>query len=454
MRVEDYNTKTVFKMSIPIFIEMFLQLLVGNIDQVMISQYSEGSVAAVGNANQIINIVIIFLNVMCIATTILVSQYIGSGNRKKISEVCTVSLSFIVFISAVISGILILFSRQIFTMLNVPAEILDETCTYIKIIGGFIVIQGLYLTIASALRSYKLMNDVMIASVIMNVLNIAGNAVLINGLFGMPRLGIVGAAISTNISKFAGLVIVIIILIRKTEARVKLKYLKPFPKETLKKMLYIGLPTAGEELSYSFSQMVILMFINLFGTAVIATKVYASMLANVAYVYTISISAATQIVIGYFIGADRVDKIEERVWSTMKISILVSLSITVLIYLNSDFVFGIFTDNIEVMNLGKKIMFIELILEIGRAVNIVMTRCLLAIGDIYVPAVTTFLFAWVVAVGLSYILGVKMELGLVGIWIAMCLDECIRAVVFSLRFKSGGWRKRINRVDGESAALY
>ena len=99
-------------------------------------------------------------------------------------------------------------------------------------------------------------------------------------------------------------------------------------------------------------------------------------------------------------------------------------------------------------------MFIELILEIGRAVNIVMTRCLLAIGDIYVPAVTTFLFAWVVAVGLSYILGVKMELGLVGIWIAMCLDECIRAVVFSLRFKSGGWRKRINRVDGESAALY
>lgn len=454
MRVEDYNTKTVFKMSIPIFIEMFLQLLVGNIDQVMISQYSEGSVAAVGNANQIINIVIIFLNVMCIATTILVSQYIGSGNRKKISEVCTVSLSFIVFISAVISGILILFSRQIFTMLNVPAEILDETCTYIKIIGGFIVIQGLYLTIASALRSYKLMNDVMIASVIMNVLNIAGNAVLINGLFGMPRLGIVGAAISTNISKFAGLIIVIIILIRKTEARVKLKYLKPFPKETLKKMLYIGLPTAGEELSYSFSQMVILMFINLFGTAVIATKVYASMLANVAYVYTISISAATQIVIGYFIGADRVDKIEERVWSTMKISILVSLSITVLIYLNSNFIFGIFTDNIEVINLGKKIMFIELILEIGRAVNIVMTRCLLAIGDIYVPAVTTFLFAWVVAVGLSYILGVKMELGLVGIWIAMCLDECIRAVVFSLRFKSGGWRKRINRVDGESAALY
>ena len=214
MRVEHYNTKTVFKMSIPIFIEMFLQLLVGNIDQMMISQYSESSVAAVGNANQIINIVIIFLNVMCIATTILVSQYIGSGNRKKISEVCTVSLSFIVLLSAIISAVLILFARPIFTMFNVPASILDETCKYIKIIGGFIVIQGLYLTIASALRSYKLMNDVMIASVIMNVLNILGNAVLINGLFGAPRLGIVGAAISTNISKAVGLIIVIFIFQR------------------------------------------------------------------------------------------------------------------------------------------------------------------------------------------------------------------------------------------------
>lgn len=446
MRVEDYNTKTVFKMSIPIFIEMFLQLLVGNIDQVMVSQYSQGSVAAIGNSNQIINIVIIFLNVMCIATTILVSQYIGSGKREQVSEVCTVSVSFIVFISLIISTILMFFSRSIFTALNVPADILDETCTYMRIIGGFIVIQGLYLTIAAALRSYKLMNDVMIASVIMNILNIIGNAILINGLFGMPRLGIKGAAISTNISKLVGLIIVIGILIKKTDARIKLRYLKPFPKNTLKQMLRIGLPTAGEELSYSFSQMVILMFVNLFGTAVIATKVYASMLANVAYVYTIALSAATQIVIGYFIGADRTDKIEGRVWSTMRISILVSLCITVLIYLNSNFIFGIFTDNIEVITLGKKIMFIELILEVGRAINIVMVRCLLAIGDVYVPAATTFVFAWVIAVGFSYILGVKMEMGLIGIWIAMCMDECIRAVVFSIRFRTGGWKKRINRV--------
>ena len=189
--------------------------------------------------------------------------------------------------------------------------------------------------------------------------------------------------------------------------------------------------------------MCILTFINTFGTAVIATKVYASMLANVAYVYTIAISAATQIVIGYLIGSNRTEKIEKRVWSTMKISLLVSLTITLLIYFNSDFIFGLFTKDPEVLILGKKIIFIEFFLEIGRAVNIVMVRCLLAIGDVVVPATVTGIFAWVVAVGLSYILGVKLGLGLVGVWIAMAIDECIRAIIFSIRFKSQKWLSKI-----------
>ena len=438
-----YETKTVFKMSIPIFIELLLQLLVGNIDQFMISQYSEVSVGAVGNANQIINIVTIFLNVMCISTTILVSQYIGAKNKKKISEVCTVSTFGIVTISVIISILLITCSRKLFILLNVPDIILNEACNYLNIICGFIIVQGLYLVIAATLRSYNLMKEVMFASIVMNILNIVGNAILINGLFGAPRFGIVGAAISTNISKVIGLIIVIILLLRKTDARIKFKYINPFPAKTLKKVLSIGLPTGAEDLCYSLSQMCILTFINTFGTAVIATKVYASMLANVAYVYTIAISAATQIVIGYLIGSNRTEKIEKRVWSTMKISLLVSLTITLLIYFNSDFIFGLFTKDPEVLILGKKIIFIEFFLEIGRAVNIVMVRCLLAIGDVVVPATVTGIFAWVVAVGLSYILGVKLGLGLVGVWIAMAIDECIRAIIFSIRFKSQKWLSKI-----------
>nr|WP_295611579.1 MATE family efflux transporter [uncultured Terrisporobacter sp.] len=439
---EKYDNKTIFMMSLPIFVELLLQLLVGNIDQFMISKYSQEAVAAIGNGNQIMNIVIVVLNVMSVSTTILISQYLGAKNKSKGSEVSTASLLISSVFSILITILVILFNKQLFMWLKVPNEILAETSRYTVIIASFVLIQGIYMTINSILRSYALMKEVMYVSILMNMINIIGNAILINGLFGAPRLGIVGAAISTNFSKCIGLIAVTIILIKKVDIKISLKYLKPFPIDTIKKLLFIGLPSGGESLSYNLSQMIILKVVNIFGTSVIATRVYGNMLANVCYVYSLAIGQATQVVIGYLIGAGREDEVENRVWSVSVISLVVSLAVTILIYFNSDAVFGIFSKDPVVLALGKKIIFIEIFLEIGRAINIVMTKCLIAAGDVYYPVLTTLTFSWVVAVGGSYILGVKLGLGLQGVWLAMMMDELIRAVIFAIRFKSCKWKNK------------
>lgn len=439
---EKYDNKTIFMMSLPIFVELLLQLLVGNIDQFMISKYSQEAVAAIGNGNQIMNIVIVVLNVMSVSTTILISQYLGAKNKSKGSEVSTASLLISSVFSILITILVILFNKQLFMWLKVPNEILAETSRYTVIIASFVLIQGIYMTINSILRSYALMKEVMYVSILMNMINIIGNAILINGLFGAPRLGIVGAAISTNFSKCIGLIAVTIILIKKVDVKISLKYLKPFPIDTIKKLLFIGLPSGGESLSYNLSQMIILKVVNIFGTSVIATRVYGNMLANVCYVYSLAIGQATQVVIGYLIGAGREDEVENRVWSVSVISLVVSLAVTILIYFNSDAVFGIFSKDPVVLALGKKIIFIEIFLEIGRAINIVMTKCLIAAGDVYYPVLTTLTFSWVVAVGGSYILGVKLGLGLQGVWLAMMMDELIRAVIFAIRFKSCKWKNK------------
>ena len=439
---EKYDNKTIFMMSLPIFVELLLQLLVGNIDQFMISKYSQEAVAAIGNGNQIMNIVIVVLNVMSVSTTILISQYLGAKNKSKGSEVSTASLLISSVFSILITLLVILFNKQLFMWLKVPNEILAETSRYTVIIASFVLIQGIYMTINSILRSYALMKEVMYVSILMNMINIIGNAILINGLFKAPRLGIVGAAISTNFSKCIGLIAVTIILIKKVDVKISLKYLKPFPIDTIKKLLFIGLPSGGESLSYNLSQMIILKVVNIFGTSVIATRVYGNMLANVCYVYSLAIGQATQVVIGYLIGAGREDEVENRVWSVSVISLVVSLAVTILIYFNSDAVFGIFSKDPVVLALGKKIIFIEIFLEIGRAINIVMTKCLIAAGDVYYPVLTTLTFSWVVAVGGSYILGVKLGLGLQGVWLAMMMDELIRAVIFAIRFKSCKWKNK------------
>lgn len=448
---EKYDNKTIFMMSLPIFVELLLQLLVGNIDQFMISKYSQEAVAAIGNGNQIMNIVIVVLNVMSVSTTILISQYLGAKNKSKGSEVSTASLLISSVFSILITILVILFNKQLFMWLKVPNEILAETSRYTVIIASFVLIQGIYMTINSILRSYALMKEVMYVSILMNMINIIGNAILINGLFKAPRLGIVGAAISTNFSKCIGLIAVTIILIKKVDIKISLKYLKPFPIDTIKKLLFIGLPSGGESLSYNLSQMIILKVVNIFGTSVIATRVYGNMLANVCYVYSLAIGQATQVVIGYLIGAGREDEVENRVWSVSVISLVVSLAVTILIYFNSDAVFGIFSKDPVVLALGKKIIFIEIFLEIGRAINIVMTKCLIAAGDVYYPVLTTLTFSWVVAVGGSYILGVKLGLGLQGVWLAMMLDELIRAVIFAIRFKSGKWKNK-SMIENSQAA--
>ena len=106
--------------------------------------------------------------------------------------------------------ITLFFSDSIFRMMNIDPEILHETCMYLMIVGGFSIVQGLYLNFAAILRSHTRLKEVMVVSIIMNVLNIIGNAILINGLFGFPRLGVVGAAVSTVISKTIGLLLIYI----------------------------------------------------------------------------------------------------------------------------------------------------------------------------------------------------------------------------------------------------
>lgn len=434
--------QSIIKMSWPIFVEVFLQMLVGNVDQFMISHYSQASVAAVGNGNQVMNIIIILLTVMSTATTILIAQYLGAKNQAKIAEVCTVSLFFNGIFGLVASALLVAFHRELFTWMQVPAVIMEEASIYLSIVGSGIVFQGLYFSFVACFRGYSWMKTTMIISVVMNLFHICSNALLIFGFWLVPPMGVLGVAISTNLSKFLGLVIIFYMFKRYLCVEISWKYLSPFPWETFKRILHISVPAGGETLSYQLSQTTIMKMVNIFGLAVINTKVYVYIIAMFAYIYSLAISSAMQIVVGYLIGSNKSEAVSGRVWYTMRISLLVSTLLTVLLYLSSDYVLRIFTDDPAVLLLGKTILLIEIFLELGRSVNIIIVRALQAAGDIKTPIAVGITCMWSIAVGGAYFLGIVMEWGLVGIWIAMALDECVRAVIFIFRWRSGAWKNK------------
>lgn len=436
------SSKFVFSMSLPIFVELMLQLLVGNIDQIMISRYSQASVAAIGNGNQIITLVIIVLNVMAAAAAILVSRYLGAREPKRVTQVCNVSVIVIVVASLVLTFATFVSKDLVFRAIAVPADIVGETNSYLVIVGALIVVQGVYATIAAILRSHGYVREVMLVSVVMNLCNVAGNVLLINGLAGLPRLGIIGAAISTDISKLIGLALMFWYYRKKVGIELSMRQITPFPFDILRQILFVGLPSGAQETSYNLSEMFILKFVNMLGTTIVATRVYCNILSNFEYVYVMAIAQATQILVGYLVGSRQYDRINRRITITIVVSIIISVIITGVIYIFSDSIFAIFTTDSEIIALGKKIIFIEFFLEIGRSINIVLTKTLVAVGDVTFPVVIGVVCGWLVAVMGSYFFGIYLGLGLVGIWAAKALDEIVRGVLSIARLYSNAWRKK------------
>lgn len=441
---KEYQSRwSVFAMSLPIFVEIGLQMLVPNMDQFMLSHYSQDAVAAVGNDNMIVNMIILTLSVLSQAATILIARYRGADDLHKASQVCSVSLGLNLVLGALISLVLFAVPEVFLDILGVPGEIRGDAFLYLRWIGLFVIVQSAYMAFIAFLRGFGLLRETMLCSSIMNVLNICGNMILIHGLGPIPSLGVAGVCISTNTAKFLGLLLVMYLLRKKTPLRLSLRHLRPFPKKTLKNLLYLGIPSAGETFSYQLSQTTIMTFVNLFGIAVITTKVYAYIIAMISYLYSQALAMATQILVGYFKGADENSEVDKRVKFTILISILLSGTLAILVYFHSDAIFSLFTEDPKVHALGKMILFVDIFLEIGRAVNMCMVMALNAAGDVKAPITIGIIFMWSVSVLGSWFFGIHLLWGLVGIWIAMALDECSRGLVFFWRWHQGVWRKAV-----------
>ena len=446
--IDKMNTnRNLFFMSLPIFVELLLQLLVGNIDQMMVSRVSQQSVASIVNANQIMNLVIIVLSMASTAATVILSQYLGAEDKANSSRTCMVSILMITVVSLLSTLLVFAGYKPLYKALRVPEEIFDEASLYLLIVGACITVQGLYLIFSAIIRAFAMMKEVMIVSIVMNVMNIIGNAILINGWFGMPRLGAVGAAVSTDISKLVGLGLMILLFVKRTNVKLGLRFLKPFPVQIMKKLCLLAVPSGVESFSYNMSQMCILGIVNSFGTMVTVTKGYCSIFANLAYVYAMAIASATQIVLGYLIGAKKIDLIQKRVNATQKVALAACVGLAVLLFLGSNYIFLIFTDDPEIIAMGRRILFIEIFLEIGRAVNIVMTKCLIAVGDAVTPTVVGVSFQWGVAFVGAWVFGIIFGWGLEGVWVAMAIDECLRGLIFAVHFKKERWKKVFRSVD-------
>ena len=285
----------------------------------------------------------------------------------------------------------------------------------IVIFLGIFLITSIHLTFVAFFRAHGLTRQTMVISLVMNLLNIGGNFILINGLGPIPVLGVAGAAISSVLSRLIGMGFVILLFHRHIGRAFLLSNLRPFPWDHLKRLLKIGIPSGGESVSYNLTQIVIQTMCNTMPIFVITARAYCNMFAMLSYIYANAIAQATQIVVGYLMGARRIEDTDRRVNATLRGAMLVSFVISLLLFLLCEPLFGLFTSDPQVLATCKTIMGIEIILELGRAANICLFGALRTAGDLKFPLCLNVCTVWTVAVGGGWLLGIHFGLGLTGV---------------------------------------
>lgn len=433
---------TLLALTWPIFIETLLHMVMGNADTLMLSQYSDHSVAAVGVSNQIISVVIVMFGFVAGGTTVLVSQNLGAKQLYQANEIAVTSISLNFGLSLILSLGLFIFSKPIFQLMDLPNELIGEAEAYMHIVGGFIFVQALIMTISAVLRSYGFTKDTMFVTIGMNIFNIFGNYLVIFGPFGFPVLGIKGVAFATIFSRFLGFLTLVFLLIKRTEKTLPVISVIKYKATHVKKILSIGIPSAGEKISYNFSQTVMTYFVAQMGTTAITTKVYAQNISMFIFVSSIAIGQGTQILIGHMVGENKINEAYQQCLKSLKLGTLISVFTAVAVYFLGDYLFSIFTDNSTVIEEGVFLLFLTIILEPGRASNIIVINSLRASGDVQFPVFVGIISMWGIGVPFAWFFGLHLGLGLIGIWLAFIADEWLRGYLMFKRWKSMVWTSK------------
>lgn len=440
--IGNVGKKNLISLIIPIFFELLLVTIVGNIDTIMLGYYSDEAVGAIGGITQLLNIQNVIFSFINMATAILTAQFLGAKDYKRVKQVISVSLVLNVLLGLILGGIYLFFWESLLQKINLPAELIGIGKYYFQMVGGLCILQGIILSCGAILKSHGRPTETLIINVGVNILNIIGNAFFIFGWLGMPVLGPTGVGISTVISRGIGCVVAFYIMCKYCNFTFKKKYIKPFPFKIVKNILSIGLPTAGENLAWNVGQLMIVAMVNTMGTTIIASRTYLMLISSFTMTLSIALGQGTAIQVGHLVGAGEIKEVYHKCLKSLKIALIFAFVTTSLVFLFRKPIMSIFTTNPDILKASLKIFPLMILLEMGRVFNIVIINSLHAAGDIKFPMFMGITCVFTVAVLFSYLFGISLGWGLAGIWLANAMDEWIRGLAMYFRWKSKKWQNK------------
>lgn len=434
----EQGVMSLWTLFLPLFVEQLLMNLMGTVNTLVLGSYSDEAVAAVGAANQLIGLIYTFFAVISGGASIVISHRLGAGEAGEAGNASFAALVFEGFLSLCAGLGMAAASLPLMSMMRLEGEVLSMAAGYFRICIGFSFLQGIMASSSAVLRSYGRPRTAVGVSLLMNLINAALNYVVIFRPFETPFYGTDGIAAVNVISRLIAAAVMLACLFGgKLNLELHKKRLKDL--RLLGSILKVGLPGGVSSLSYSLSQVVSTSILAVLGTAALSAKIYISTLVFYVYVTGMSLGLATSILMGWMTGAGEYEKAYRLNQQVLKLAVALNLGLSVTLFFLRRPLLGLFTDSPEILSMAGTVLFIDIFVEVGRAFNHVEDNSLRGAGDVMFPMVVAVVSCWLISILFSYVLGIRMGLGLKGCWIAFMMDELFRGLIFWRRFRSRKW---------------
>lgn len=437
-----FSNRALKRLIAPMIIEQFLAILVGMSDSIMVATVGEHAVSGVSLVDNIFILLIYLFAALATGGAVVMGQYLGQNKHEKANRAVNQLILFTaLFAICIMIGLYLARNLILYRVFGaIEANVMEASKTYLLIVSASIPFIALYNAGAAVFRTMGNSKVPMYLSMMMNAINVGGNAILIFG-FGM---GVAGAATSTLVSRVVSAV-AIIFLLCSPEHLLHLE--RPFSFKLdfgmLKKIAYIGIPNGLENGMFQLGKIMVLSMITGFGTAAIAANAVSNIIATFQVLPGMSVGMAVITVCSRCVGAGDYEAARYYTRKILKLVhiLIIVFSVTTLVALPG--IMHLYNLSDAAMTFTKQIIWYHgICCMLIWPEAFTLPNTLRAASDVKFCMILSIISMWVFRIAFSYIIGVRMGMGVLGVWIAMTIDWAVRAVLFIIRYRGKRWQHK------------
>ena len=435
-----FSNADLCKLIVPLIIDQFLQAFVGLADSIMVASVGEAAVSGVSLIDTIMVLILNIFTALATGGAVIAGQFLGKKRDEMACKSTNQLISFTLKASLVVM-LLCYLGRNFITHVvfgKIEADVMYNCNVYMMIVFASIPMTALYNAGAAIYRAMGNSAVAMKISMLMNVINLGGNALLI---FVFHR-GVEGVAIPTLVSRTVACVIMMFLMNNQKHT---LHLYHPFSFKTdwglLKKILYIGVPNGLENSMFQLGKILVLSIVTSFGTASIAANAVSNNVATFAILPGMSVGFAILTVGAQCVGAGDYEQVRYYTKKLMKIVYVSLFAANILVVLAVPYIIKIYGLSAEASQYAHKILIYHSICAVTIwPLSFSLPNTLRAAADVTYTMILSIISMWIFRIGFSVVLGVYCHMGVFGVWVAMTIDWLFRAVCFSIRYLRGKWK--------------